>query len=119
MMQPVRRRWRAGRRIQVGAGQIVEIAPPYPLIRNRLRQGRVIPFLGAGASFGARDPGTVPWRRRKAAAQDQWDMSFLPTGGELAECLAHEVQFPQGETRELTKVAQYFAVSAGRDPLEE
>jgi len=93
--------------------------PPYPFIRTKLRESRIIPFLGAGASFGSRDPSAVPWRKPAAAAQDQWDVTFLPTGKELAECLAHDVEYPQDETRELTKVAQYFAVINGREPLEE
>jgi hypothetical protein len=41
------------------------LAPPYPLIREGLRQGRIIPFLGAGASLGVRQPEAACelWRR--------------------------------------------------------
>jgi hypothetical protein len=35
-----------------------QLTPPYPLISDELRQGRVIPFLGSGASLGGRQAGT-------------------------------------------------------------
>jgi hypothetical protein len=88
--------------------------PPYPYIRDQLRRGRVIPFLGAGASFGARNPGDVPWRKAIKPELNEWDVCYLPTAKELAECLADLAQFPADETRELTKVAQYFGAVIGR-----
>ena len=91
------------------------LRPPYPFIRTALRKGAVIPFLGAGASFGARDPGAVKWRN--AAAQ----IAYLPTASELAECLAEEVNFPEEDRKssELTKVSQYYDAVNGRDVLEQ
>jgi hypothetical protein len=93
--------------------------PPYPYIRDQLRRGRVIPFLGAGASFGARNPGDVPWRKAIKPELNEWDVCYLPTAKELAECLADLAQFPADETRELTKVAQYFGAVIGRQPLQQ
>lgn len=91
--------------------------PPYQSIKAGLRTYGVIPFLGAGASFGARDPDAIPWRTR-GQARGQWDVAFLPTGSELADCLASEGNFPEHETRQLAKVAQYFDAVVGRDPLD-
>ena len=61
------------------------VEPPYGIICNRLKTGRVIPFLGAGASFVERPPG------------GKWEASeplFLPSGLELAHFLAEEAEFP-------------------------
>ncbi len=90
--------------------------PPYAWIRNELRAGRVIPFLGAGASFGQRNPGQTPWRQQKP--NQTWEIGYLPTASELAECFSAEAGFPQGESRELTKVTQYFSTVIGRTPLQ-
>lgn len=91
------------------------LEPPYGVIRNAFKTGRVIPFLGAGASFGSRIPGTDPGKTPWQTAQQD----FLPTAGELASCLADEANFPAGETKELTKVAQYYSAVVGRLPLDE
>lgn len=87
------------------------LEPPYGAIRKAFQAGKVIPFLGAGASFGSRVPGQTPWQ---TAQQD-----YLPTAGELASCLADEANFPAGETKELTKVAQYYNAVVGRGLLDE
>ena len=87
-----------------------QLEPPYPLIRDGLREGRVIPFLGSGASLGGRKP-DANWTKGMA--------EYLPTAGELAKYLAHMTAFPQDESPDLTKVAQYYDVVVGRDPLEE
>ena len=53
--------------------------PPYGVIWNRLKAGKVVPFLGAGASFAGRPPDA------------RWDAAtptFLPSGLELAHFLA-------------------------------
>jgi hypothetical protein len=87
--------------------------PPYGIICNRLKMGRVIPFLGAGASFVERPPGA------------KWDAAeplFLPSGGELANFLAEEAEFPSpdpGERSDLAKVSSYYADIAGRRTLRE
>ena len=87
-----------------------QLVPPYRLIRERLDSGRVIPFLGAGASLGGRQPGEV-WKKGVR--------NFLPTASELAGYLAETTEFPAGETKDLTKVAQYYSVVGGRDALNE
>lgn len=87
-----------------------ELAPPYPLIRESLSQGRVIPFLGAGASLGGR------------TAKSAWKVgttSFLPTGLELARHLAARTEFPADQAADLATVAQYFDVIGGRLGLQE
>lgn len=85
------------------------LSPPYSLIRSKLWNGRVIPFLGAGASLGGRQPG-VAWEYGKAAC--------LPNGGELATFLAARTEFPPDETPDLAKVAQYYDVVGGREALD-
>lgn len=89
------------------------VEPPYGIIWNRLKAGRAVPFLGAGASFVGRAPG-VEWR---AAAP-----AFLPSGVELAHFLADEAAFPAGEPQErddLAKVSSYYVDVAGRSVLRE
>jgi hypothetical protein len=87
--------------------------PPYGIIRNRLKAGKVVPFLGAGASFVGRAPDA------------RWDATaptFLPSGLELAHFLADEAKFPSTaayDRDDLVKVASYYAVMAGRRPLRE
>lgn len=87
--------------------------PPYGVIWNKLKAGRVIPFLGAGASMVGRAP------------DSQWDPdkpTFLPSGRELSHFLAEEASFPSQEDRDrndLAKVASYYAVVSGRRTLRE
>ena len=87
-----------------------ELEPPYPTILNRLNQGRVIPFLGSGASLGGRAP-NAEWTAGTS--------EFLPTAVELANYLAQMTQFPQDEPIDLAKVAQYYDVVLGRVVLDE
>jgi hypothetical protein len=87
------------------------LEPPYGAIRKAFQTGKVIPFLGAGASFGSRNPGQVPWQTNAQA--------YLPTASELAKHLAAEANFPAHESQELTKVAQYYSTIVGRGPLQE
>jgi glycosyltransferase involved in cell wall biosynthesis len=86
------------------------LSPPYSLIRTKLWEGRVIPFLGAGASLGGRTPG-VKWEQGQAAC--------LPNGGELADYLAQRTEFPPDELPDLAKVAQYYNVVGGREALDD
>src|SRR6476620_10564085 len=87
-----------------------QLFPPYPLILNKLNRSKVIPFLGAGASLGGRQQGAI-WK--------QGAKNFLPTAGELANHLADTTSFPDGESKDLTKVAQYYSVVGGRLALNE
>ena len=87
------------------------LRPPYPLIKRGLSKGRVIPFLGAGASLGVRLVNAGP----NGGTDDS-----LPSGSELAAQLAHEGSFPETEERNLASVAQYYQdVAAGRTELYE
>jgi hypothetical protein len=80
------------------------------VIRDGLRDGRIIPFLGAGASLGVRQP-NVEW--------DHGQSAYLPKGDELARYLAQRTRFPSGEPRDdLAKVSQYYTVVGGRDLLQ-
>jgi hypothetical protein len=88
-----------------------DIRIPFGLIWNRLREGKVIPFLGAGASFVGRGANET-WSDR--------DPRFLPSGAELSRALADDVEFPltDPEDREdLAKVASYYEGIGGRDAL--
>ena len=87
-----------------------QLLPPYNFILDKLNDSKVIPFLGAGASLGGRQPGAI-WKK---GVRD-----FLPTAGELAGHLAETTEFPGGEVRGLTKVAQYYSVVGGRQALNE
>ena len=86
------------------------LEPPYELIRDGLKRGRVIPFIGSGASLVGRPPG------------EEWNCpqcSFLPKASELANYLDHRSGFPSIEPPELSRVAQYFDGVAGRGGLND
>lgn len=89
--------------------------PPYGIIAPKLARGKVVPFLGAGASIGQREP-----------ADSKFDPArprFLPMAAELAEVLADESSFPSDDVHErgdLAKVSSYYAeVSSDRKTLRE
>lgn len=86
--------------------------PPYGIIANQLKQGNVIPFLGAGASLSGRPP-DAKWDGRTA--------TFLPSGKELANQLAEDCSLPSSDPYDcddLSKVSSYYAeVSADRAAL--
>lgn len=84
--------------------------PPYALIRDGLRAGKVIPFLGAGASR-LRTPSKAVW---SSPGDD-----FLPSAGELANYLCYRSSLPPAEAVELAWAAQYFEVVAGRASLDD
>jgi SIR2-like protein len=87
--------------------------PPYGVIWNRLLAGKVVPFLGAGASMFARQPGSK-WDGRTPA--------FLPSGAELAGFLADETSFPSTDERDiddLAKVCSYYVDVSSRPVLRE
>ena len=73
----------------------------WPAILLHLKKQKLVPFLGAGASFSANGaPG-------------------LPGGGELAESLAKECGYPGKDKTDLLRVAQYYALTMGEMPLRE
>ena len=84
---------------------------PYDVIAGALRQGKVVPFLGAGASAAHRPPG-ADW---KPGAE------FCPRGDELAKHLAETGDFPDKKgTDDLMLVASYFEVEpADRTTLRD
>lgn len=89
------------------------VDPPYGIIWRRLAAGKVIPFLGAGASFSGR-PESACWDPRSPC--------FLPNGQELANFLAEESSFPSTDPRDrddLAKVASYYADLSSRKTLRQ
>ena len=76
-------------------------APPYGVISQALSSGRVVPFLGAGASAVYRPQEVEGWEQ---------DMNFLPFGSELARTLARATAFPDDpdEISNLALVASYY-----------
>jgi len=84
--------------------------PPYELMRDRLRRGLVIPFLGAGASL---------LRPAVCADWNSPESGFLPKAWELAHYLDRRSGYPSTAPAELTRVAQYFEGVAGRQGLDD
>jgi hypothetical protein len=85
--------------------------PPYLEIADSLREGNVVPFLGAGVNFGTR-PLNTEW--------NDPDAEFLPTAAELSGYLARRTRFPSQDLRErgdLAKVASYFVDTVARSTL--
>jgi hypothetical protein len=83
---------------------------PYKVIAEALQSGKVVPFLGAGASAAHRPPGAA-WAP---------GAYFCPRGNELANYLAKEAMFPdETGTDDLMLVASYFeAEPADRPTLQ-
>jgi len=93
------------------AAVVPAIQPPYGTIAQSLERGRVVPFLGAGASLFDREPGV-----RFNPAKPE----FLPTASELSEALADDSSFPSSdpsERRDLAKVCSYYTDVSGRPNL--
>jgi hypothetical protein len=72
------------------------------IVSPRIIDGKVIPFLGAGANLCGRPP-TADWRREH----------YLPTGGELAEYLAADYPHLAGDSRDLSRISQYVDLFGG------
>ena len=90
----------------------VVIEPPYRGIWRRLQAGRVIPFLGAGASRVA----------PPADNSSPNDELCPPSGSDLAKFLADEGEFPLQDDRDrcdLAKVSSYYVESLNRTSLRE
>ncbi len=86
------------------------LEPPYGGIWDLLKQGHIIPFLGAGASLSGRTEAT-------------WDedlLTCLPSATELGQHLAKKATFPGWQpTDDLAKVAQYYRIVMGRYDLRQ
>src|SRR2546430_1338627 len=91
------------------------VDPPYGIIASKLKNGNVIPFLGAGASLGKRKPPNSRFDPNKPR--------FLPMATELAEVLAKDSSFPSADPQDrsdLAKVSSYYAgVSSDRPTLRQ
>jgi hypothetical protein len=87
-----------------GGGPLIE--PPYDVIRDQLKRGKVIPFLGAGSS---RITMPVP-------------SSMPPSAIELASMLASYASLPSkdpNERADLAKVASYLVDASSRGALRD
>jgi hypothetical protein len=78
------------------------------LVWRRLAEGKVIPFLGAGASLVDRPP-DVDWQKG----------GYLPSGAELADYFAESYRFPEQGPLDLVRVSQYVELAAGDATLFE
>jgi hypothetical protein len=76
------------------------------IVARRLRDGTVVPFLGAGANLCGRPEG-VDWQ----------DGHYLPSGSELTSFLAESYAYPEGEGRDLLRVSQYVQAMTGGNVL--
>jgi hypothetical protein len=72
--------------------------------------GRLTPFLGAGANLCGRPNGAL-W--------NPWESDFLPSGDELARHLADEFDYPSDLPIDLIRVSQYIAITDGLGPLDQ
>jgi hypothetical protein len=80
----------------------------FDIMLRLLANGRVVPFLGHGSALADRPP-DVSWTPGL----------YPPTLPELADHLAATFAYPDGEPRDLQRIAEYVAVFAGRAPLYE
>jgi hypothetical protein len=83
-----------------------DLAAHCHIVTRRFREGKVIPFLGAGVNVCGRPDGT-DWRKSGA----------LPSGQELASYLAESYAYPASETRDLLRVSQYVQAVTGGTAL--
>ncbi|MEA2150922.1 MAG: hypothetical protein QOD69_2752 [Solirubrobacteraceae bacterium] len=85
-----------------------ELAGHCRIVSRRLREGRVVPFLGAGANLCGRPTG-ADWQSGQ----------YLPSGGELAAYLAESYAYPKREAADLLRVSQYIQAVTGGTVLYE
>ncbi|MDQ2856183.1 MAG: SIR2 family protein [Acidobacteriota bacterium] len=83
--------------------------PPYKIISNLIKNGEVVPFLGAGVNFGMRQPPNAQWAMKTA--------NFLPSGADLSNYLIEQCEFPDKDEKDLAKVSSYYAEVVDRDAL--
>jgi hypothetical protein len=85
-----------------------ELDRHFRIVVPQIRDGKVVPFLGAGANLTSR-PSEATW--------NPIERLYLPSGVELASYLAdrHEYQFPDRDN--LVRVAEYIALTVGDGPL--
>jgi SIR2-like domain len=80
----------------------------YRLIADRILDGAVVPFLGAGVNLCGR-PDSMKFELGH----------YLPSGSELASYLARHVKYPYQDRDDLLRVSQYVDVMLGLRPLYE
>jgi hypothetical protein len=85
--------------------------PPYQDIRDMIRHGMVIPFLGAGASLAVR-----------RAGEGDGEPTYLPSGKDLAHVLAGRADppFPSDDPidrDDLAKVASWYVTNNTRQAM--
>jgi len=80
----------------------------YDTVTKAMMDGRVVPFLGAGANRCDRQKGDG-WERGKQ----------LPDGSELSKYLAEQFGYHQRDRNNLARVAQYVDVMRGSGDLYE
>jgi hypothetical protein len=74
-------------------------------IADAMKQGRVVPFIGAGINLCGRVPPIFELG------------SNLPSGGELAKHLADEFNYPSPSSLDLARVAQFVLATKRNGPL--
>ena len=76
------------------------------LVAEQIREGSVVPFLGAGANLCGRPAGA------------QWEHGrYLPSGNELAHALAEKWRYDESDRGDLLRVSQYVDAVVGERPL--
>jgi SIR2-like domain len=92
----------------------VALQPPYGVIAKLFQEGAIVPFLGAGVNFGARNPPDAQWNEKTS--------TFLPSGAELSRFLAGDSGFPSQEKQDLddlAKVAAFYVEATERKSLTD
>jgi hypothetical protein len=79
----------------------------YRTVGRAVLDGRLTPFLGAGANLCGRSGAWGPEQRGR----------HLPSGAELARYLADEFDYPYEAREDLVRVSQYIATMDGPGPL--
>ena len=78
------------------------------IVCKRLEEGKVIPFLGAGASLCERPP------------ESDWRQGYLPSGcASWPPYFAESYAYPEEEPLDLVRVSQYVELAAGDAALYE
>jgi NAD-dependent SIR2 family protein deacetylase len=80
------------------------------LLADLLSQGKVVPFLGAGAALCGRpsEADDSPW---------EYGATYLPDGRQLANYLAKKAYYDSNDVHDLLRVAQYARMFAGESGL--
>ncbi len=78
----------------------------YDTVAKAIIDGRVVPFLGAGANLCSRPEG-AGWEKGR----------YLPSGAELSQYLATELSYPEKDRGDLLRVSEYLSLAVGSGPL--